>query len=737
MHPPLIFHLFASVIFKNIKGGCMKKLFLILVACFLLHISILGQKEFFNNNSNQKLFIDQSTLSANANPDSLMLDSAIRSYMESNKIAGLATLILKDNKIVWNENFGYKNVDAQLPVEDSTLFLVASVSKLIVATAVMQLWENGIINLDNDINRYLPNGMTVKTPFFPNDSISVRMLMTHTSSIQDNWGILDPLAVCGDSPIPLDTFFANYLTPGGKYYTTSNFYSYRPGQYYNYTNAGASLLALMVEKLSGKSFSDYCRDSIFIPLSINKTSWFLVGMNINDIATPYRGSNALCHEGWVLFPSAFLRTNKLELSNFLNAYLNNGLYNNYDLLDHATINYMLSDQLGYIIDGIRIQGLIWHKLLPRDPSLWVHGGSWEGVETYAGINPTENYGVIWFQNSGDPNSSFKSAEILPLFYRYAKLYGNIYATNSSVDKSYARGNIDSVLFRTNFSNVYTHQFKPNLIFVNSDSTQIDSLMLYDDGMHGDLLSNDEIFGNIIPPQLGEDIYSVGVSTIDIPTGKYLNTPDIISFTTAGPITIDSVSYRKGLLNFHYVRPFVHNSGTVKTITNAALRIICNDPWIASLGTGLATLPNIAPNASVGLSSWITIAVIDSLFPGYFNFNFEISSNGITYWTDSLKVNLLTEVNDEIVVPSVFRLEQNYPNPFNPSTTISFSIPASEFVTLKVYDVLGKDVGTLVNEEKPVGTYELNWSAENIPSGVYFYRIQVGSFVEAKKMILLR
>ena len=89
------------------------------------------------------------------------------------------------------------------------------------------------------------------------------------------------------------------------------------------------------------------------------------------------------------------------------------------------------------------------------------------------------------------------------------------------------------------------------------------------------------------------------------------------------------------------------------------------------------------------------------------------------------------------VPTEFLLAQNYPNPFNPSTKLSYRISQSGLVTLKVYDVLGTEIETLVNEEKPVGTYELNWNASNLPSGVYFYRLQAGYFVETKKMIVLK
>ncbi|MCW8817038.1 MAG: T9SS type A sorting domain-containing protein [Ignavibacteriaceae bacterium] len=89
------------------------------------------------------------------------------------------------------------------------------------------------------------------------------------------------------------------------------------------------------------------------------------------------------------------------------------------------------------------------------------------------------------------------------------------------------------------------------------------------------------------------------------------------------------------------------------------------------------------------------------------------------------------------INSEFALKQNYPNPFNPNTQIRYSIPQSSNVVIKVFDILGNEIEALVNEEKPSGTYELNWNEVNLPSGVYFYRIQAGSFIETKKMVLLR
>jgi len=89
------------------------------------------------------------------------------------------------------------------------------------------------------------------------------------------------------------------------------------------------------------------------------------------------------------------------------------------------------------------------------------------------------------------------------------------------------------------------------------------------------------------------------------------------------------------------------------------------------------------------------------------------------------------------IPTVYALEQNYPNPFNPTTKINFSIPKQGLVTLKIYDVLGKEVMVLVNEHKSIGNYEVVFNAGNLSSGAYFYRLEAGEFRDIKRMILIK
>jgi len=94
---------------------------------------------------------------------------------------------------------------------------------------------------------------------------------------------------------------------------------------------------------------------------------------------------------------------------------------------------------------------------------------------------------------------------------------------------------------------------------------------------------------------------------------------------------------------------------------------------------------------------------------------------------------------EVVVnaPDKFTLNQNYPNPFNPSTSIEFQLPKEAFVTLKVYNILGVEIATLVNEQKPAGVHKINFNASGLPSGMYIYKISAGNFEHTRKMMLLK
>ena len=185
-----------------------------------------------------------------------------------------------------------------------------------------------------------------------------------------------------------------------------------------------------------------------------------------------------------------------------------------------------------------------------------------------------------------------------------------------------------------------------------------------------------------------------------------------------------------------------NNGTTWTAVNSGLTYT-DVPSLVVSGTNLFAGPNgggvfLSTNNGTSwtaVNSGLTDTWVRSLAVSGMNLFAGTSSGGV--WRRPLS-EIVTSVQilpNEL--PTHFNLDQNYPNPFNPATTISFGLPSKSFVSLKVFDALGREIATVVSEELFAGNYSKNWNAYGMPSGVYFYRMQSGSFAETKKLVLLR
>jgi hypothetical protein len=149
------------------------------------------------------------------------------------------------------------------------------------------------------------------------------------------------------------------------------------------------------------------------------------------------------------------------------------------------------------------------------------------------------------------------------------------------------------------------------------------------------------------------------------------------------------------------------------------------------------------------SEWATIGFMEghgtTTEPQLYSYNDDVSNISVSSFTYRLKqvdYDGSFEYSKEVTVenstlPDKYSLSQNYPNPFNPNTTIEFTIPKNEFVTIKIYDVLGNEVTTLIKEELSAGLHKLEFNAIELTSGVYIYKLIAGSFTQTRKMILLR
>lgn len=229
----------------------------------------------------------EASVSAPAEFDNLAsIDSLIELRMTQYHLPGVAVGVVKGDSLIFSKGYGWADLDNRTPVTDTTIFMLASISKTFVGTALQQLIENGLVALDDPINDHLP--FAVYNPNHPAVAITIKQLLTHTSGLNDNLVVMDETLVTGDSPIPLEQYCQDYFLPGGGYYdATENFRLWAPGSAWDYSNHGIVLAAYLIQNVTGMPFEDYCRDSIFTPLGMTNSWWFLEGLNLANIAVPY------------------------------------------------------------------------------------------------------------------------------------------------------------------------------------------------------------------------------------------------------------------------------------------------------------------------------------------------------------------------------------------------------------------------------------------------------------------
>ena len=327
------------------------------------------------------------------------LDRAVRELMSAGRLPGLSVAVVRDAEVVWSHAWGMANIEAGRRATRDTLFMLASVSKTVVATAVLQAMEDGLFDLDSEVNDILP--FLVRNPVHPDVPITVRQLLTHTSSIRDNWNLLNASYVAGDAEMELRTFLRRYLTPGGADYVRNNYYAFGPGRSYRYANVGADLAAYLVEAAAGIGFDTWCERRIFAPLGMDRSGWHLAGLPRRDIAMPYAWSGAkngyvpYGQYGYPDYPDGALRTTAPQLARHLAMIMGTGSWRGHRLLSAATVRELRRDQ---IPDLEPDQCLIWFGLQREGRSLFGHDGGDSGVATVCFFDPDADVGVVALAN---------------------------------------------------------------------------------------------------------------------------------------------------------------------------------------------------------------------------------------------------------------------------------------------------------------------------------------------------
>ncbi len=336
-------------------------------------------------------------------------DLALQRYLERQvgivKTPGIAAAVVRGNQVVWSAGAGWADIERGIPTSRDTVFQLASVSKTVTCAGIMTLVEDGVLNLDADINRYLP--FDVHVPAAPDVPITMRTLLTHTSAIRDRWQIWgtptsDPtLYFHGDSPIALGDFCRSYFTvDGSEYRPKQNFFQREPGTVYTYSNLAVALAGYVAESASGTDFDALCKERILAPLRMSDSGYRLADIHTTDLAMPYSDTGAfrpIYQYGYPDYPDGALRTSAAHLARWLGAFMNGGSFQGDRVLAEDTVREIRRNQLPDVVSWR--QGLIWFQERTWGFPILGHDGGDFGESTRMFFRPDRNVGVVTLTNA--------------------------------------------------------------------------------------------------------------------------------------------------------------------------------------------------------------------------------------------------------------------------------------------------------------------------------------------------
>ena len=397
-------------------------------------------------------------------------------------------------------------------------------------------------------------------------------------------------------------------------------------------------------------------------------------------------------------------------------------------------------------------GYVWSKSESNpilvEPPNWSESGLYYG----GSVQNFDFQNHIWYGYIDNP-FTYKTYEGRPQI-GYARDVNKIAHVDSiMINKTYAQAGSDSLRIKAYVENPSSHSLEVKGFVKNKEQIVIDSLLLFDNGQSTDETEDDGIWSGIWPTLNEENSFSVCVQVSDQDTGTVYLLNKSKYFTTIGPIKLNYFELKADTVanpgDQLYMYVYLKNDGISAPAKSLTATLTTRDTFV-TINPLYSTqnYADIAPGETIKSKGLYRINISDGSFPHTpyeLRFALDIQSDGISFWKDTLTIPVihvgLEEEND--IIPSEFDLSQNYPNPFNPSTTINYSLPKQSYITLKVYDILGREVASLVQEQQKAGYYEVDWNAKDLTSGIYFISIRAEginskkNFTQVKKALLLK
>lgn len=329
-------------------------------------------------------------------------EADIKTIMKDLEVVGISVAVVKKNKIVYSHAFGLANIEANMPLSTDNLFRIASISKSFSATSIMQLVEAGKVSLDADFSDLV--GFKVRNPNFPETPITLRMVMSHTSSVNDSQGYFN-----------FDVIKPETNPDWAKCYN-----QYEPGKGYEYCNLNYNMVGAVIERLSGERFDMYVRHHVLEPLNLYG-GYCVDSLDATRFATLYEYDsstrkftpspmaytqrreelrNYIFGQSTPVFsPTGGMKISAIDLAKVMMMHMNQGKYNGVRIISKKSAKTMqtkIAEEEGY---GLAISNL--DDLIPG-LTMTGHTGSAYGLYSAMFFNRKKNFGIVVITNGCNP-----------------------------------------------------------------------------------------------------------------------------------------------------------------------------------------------------------------------------------------------------------------------------------------------------------------------------------------------
>jgi len=381
------------------------------------------------------LFVSES-IKAQSIKDSITTE--LTELSNNSNLVGFGVAIVNKDSIVYAKGFGYADKESKTPYTIHTQQPIASISKTLLAVALMQVQEMGKLDLNDNINDYLP--FKIFNPNFPNEKITIQQLANHTSSILDGDSYERTYVFKNNIPpfynsfadkdlkvevkkwvelfnanemISLDEFIKKqYVKDQVWYNKEQNFSNNHPGGTYKYSNMGANIAAYIIEQATGENYAEFVQKHILDPLQMNSSGWRGKNYEPKNASTIYWYGYPIPHSDLISYPDGNLMTNIVDYGKFLSTMIC-GYQGENNLLTAESYKEMMKDPIS---SDFR-KGIFWTV----DSEKIGHSGSDLGLLTHAYFLRTNGIGIIVFVNTSDTeNYTTEVRDIYRTLLKYAK-----------------------------------------------------------------------------------------------------------------------------------------------------------------------------------------------------------------------------------------------------------------------------------------------------------------------------